>query len=51
MIPGEWLTPGLEMVVEVDPDSVLPRAAGSVTRVPAEGRLQPDRWSKSRPWT
>ncbi|WP_419163766.1 hypothetical protein [Candidatus Palauibacter sp.] len=42
VIPGEWLAPGLEMVVEVDPDSVVPRAAGSVTRVPAEGRLKLD---------
>lgn len=42
VIPGEWLTPGVEMVVEVDPDSVLPRASGSVTRVPAEGRLRPN---------
>ncbi|WP_420635435.1 leucine-rich repeat domain-containing protein [Candidatus Palauibacter sp.] len=41
-IPGEILTPGVEMVIEVDPDSIVPRAAGSTVRVPAEGRLTLD---------
>ena len=41
-IPGEVLMPGVELVVEVDPDSVVPRAAGSVVRFPAQDRLQLD---------
>ena len=41
-IPGEILTPGVEIVIEVDPDSIVPRAAGSTVRVPAEGRLSLD---------
>ena len=41
-IPGEVLSPGVEMVVEVDPDSIVPRAAGSMDRFPAKGRLALD---------
>lgn len=37
-IPGSVLKPGLEMVVEVDPDSSL----GITRRIPAEGRLEVD---------
>ena len=38
-IPGHVLQPGLEMVVELDPDGVLPLKSGSRTRFPASGRL------------
>ena len=38
-IPGHALQPGLEMVVELDPDGVLPLKAGSSTRFPPSGRL------------
>ena len=38
-IPGYVLQPGLEMVVELDPDGVLPLKSGSRTRFPASGRL------------
>ena len=38
-IPGEVLVPGIEMAVDVDPDSVVPRAPGSVVRFPAQGRI------------
>ncbi len=37
-IPGDILVPGVEMVVEVDPDRVVPRAPGSVVRYPPRGR-------------
>ena len=38
-IPGHALQPGLEMVVELDPDGVLPLKAGSSSRFPASGRF------------
>jgi len=41
-IPADVLAPGVEMVVEVDPDGVVPRAAGSVVRVPDRGRAKLD---------
>ena len=41
-IPAEVLKPGVEIVIEVDPDSIVPRAAGSRVRVPSEGRLELD---------
>ena len=37
MVPGEVLMPGTEMVVDLDPDGVLPLEPGSVTRVPETG--------------
>ena len=37
VIPGEIVTPGVEMVVEVDPQGTLPLAAESDTRFPGEG--------------
>ena len=37
VIPAEVIVPGLEMVVEVDPDGTLPLTAESVTRFPEEG--------------
>ena len=42
VIPGDVLGPGIEMVVQIDPDSTVPRVAGSRFRVPAVGRLRLD---------
>ena len=41
-IPGHVLQPGLEMVVELDPDGALPLKPGSSSRFPASGRLALD---------
>ena len=41
-IPGDVLQPGLEMVIEVDPDSTLDSALGIAKRMPATGRLALD---------
>ena len=41
-IPGDVLVPGVEMVVDLDPDGTLPKAAGSVVRHPERGRLALD---------
>ncbi len=41
-IPGHVLEPGLEMVVELDPDGALPLKPGSSSRFPASGRLALD---------
>ena len=41
-IPGSVVRPGLEMVVEVDPDGTLDRALGVARRIPATGRLAVD---------
>ncbi len=41
-IPGDILGPGLEMVVEVDPDSTLDSGLGIAKRMPATGRLAVD---------
>ena len=41
-IPGGVLAPGVEIVVEVDREGAVPRAAGSVTRLPARGRMRLD---------
>ena len=41
-MPEEVLVPGVEVVVEIDPDSVVPRASGSQVRFPVEGRLALD---------
>jgi len=38
-VPGAIVQPGLRMVVEVDPDGVVPLAPGSRTRHPAEGSM------------
>ena len=37
-IPGEVIQPGLEMVVEVDPDATVDASLGVAKRIPAEGR-------------
>ena len=41
-IPGDILQPGLEMVIEVDPDGTLDPGLGIATRMPATGRLAVD---------
>ena len=38
-IPGRIVQPGLEMVVEIDPDGVLDASLGVARRIPQEGRL------------
>jgi len=38
-IPAEVIQPGLEMVVEIDPDGTLDPSLSLARRVPAEGRL------------
>ena len=38
-IPGRTVRPGLEMVVEIDPDGVLDASLGVARRIPREGRL------------
>ena len=37
-IPAAVIRPGLEMVVEIDPDGTLDPSLGVVQRIPAEGR-------------
>lgn len=37
-VPGAFVQPGAEMVVEIDPDRALPLGPGSTRRIPAEGR-------------
>ena len=39
VIPGDIIQPGLEMVIEIDSEDVVPKAPGSQTRIPAEGRM------------
>ena len=41
-LPGDWVQPGLELVIEVDPDSTLDASLGVVRRIPAEGRHSVD---------
>ena len=38
-IPGSVLQPGVRMVVDLDPEGVVPLAPGSRTRFPAEGSM------------
>ena len=38
-IPGEIVQPGLEMVVEVDPEGTLDPSLGIVERIPEIGRI------------
>ena len=42
VIPAEVVRPGLEMVVEVDPDGTLDSGLGVAERIPATGRLAVD---------
>ena len=41
-IPGDVLQPGVRMAVQVDPDSVVPRVAGRLDRLPEQGYLPLD---------
>ena len=41
-IPGEVLQPGVAMVIELDPDGVVPAESGSQLRIPAEGAVELD---------
>ena len=40
LIPGAVIRPGVRMVVELDPEGVVPLAPGSQTRYPAEGSTE-----------
>lgn len=42
VIPGEVLQPGVGLVVEIDPDGVVPQSAASQSRIPAEGVMPLD---------
>ena len=39
LIPGSVIQPGLELVVEIDPDSTLDADAGITARIPRTGRM------------
>ncbi|WP_419161669.1 M66 family metalloprotease [Candidatus Palauibacter sp.] len=41
-VPGWVLQPGVGMVVELDPDGIVPATSGSARRVPAEGWMALD---------
>jgi len=41
-VPGSVIRPGVEMVVELDPEGVVPLAPGSQVRYPAEGSMALD---------
>ncbi len=41
-VPGWVLQPGMELVVELDPEGIVPAISGSHRRVPAQGRLALD---------
>ncbi len=41
-LPGDFVRPGLELVIEVDPEGTLDPALGVAKRIPAEGRLAVD---------
>ncbi len=42
LIPGSVLQPGVSVVIETDPDGVVPAGSGSVLRIPATGTLDLD---------
>ncbi len=42
VVPGRVVQPGVELVVELDPDGAVPTVPGSDRHVPAEGRLRLD---------
>ena len=48
VIPGHVVRPGLELVIEVDPDGTLDRGLGVAERIPATGRLAVDVWEMPR---
>jgi len=42
VVPGHVFQPGTELVIEVDPEGVIPRKPGSRTRIPEQGTLPLD---------
>ncbi|MCY3548281.1 MAG: M66 family metalloprotease [Gemmatimonadetes bacterium] len=42
VIPGEVLKPGVGLVVEIDPDGVVPQSAASQSRIPPQGVMPLD---------
>ena len=42
LVPAEVVRPGLEMVIDIDPDGTLDPALGVAKRIPATGRLPVD---------
>ncbi|MCY4648229.1 MAG: M66 family metalloprotease [Gammaproteobacteria bacterium] len=42
VIPGEIIVPGVEMIVEVDPEGAVPFTVGSETRFPSQGTALPN---------
>lgn len=42
IVPGEVVAPGLEMVIDIDPQGTLDPALGVTNRIPAAGRLSID---------
>ena len=42
IIPGHVLQPGVEMVIDIDPEGRVPTEDGSVTRIPPSGRMELD---------
>ena len=44
-IPGDVIQPGLEMVVEIDPDGTLDPGLGVTRRIPETGRTALDVWA------
>ena len=42
VIPGEVLQPGVGLVVEIDPDGMVPQSAASQSRIPAQGVMPLD---------
>ena len=42
VIPGEVLQPGVGLVVEIDPDGVVPQSAASRSRIPSQGVMPLD---------
>lgn len=41
-VPGSVITPGVEVVIEIDPDKTLDSALGLTGRIPENGRIAPD---------
>ena len=41
-VPATLIEPGLELVVDLDTENTVPKAAGSITRYPAEGTMPVD---------
>ena len=44
LVPGSVITPGLEMVIEIDPDGLLVSSPNVAGRLPPKGRIAVDVW-------